>query len=133
MTIAAFIAGLAVVVLIARKALQSGLLLNHGKKFITHNVSFSKLPSGQLRLKARGGLLTDRFNITLPPSDIDLFAFAVGHRPKNKQLDKAGYKVYRLVCVQHAKNEEAIRTTVGDFTLKPNAQSKFEKFTSQLM
>ena len=133
MTIAAFIAGLAVVVLIARKALQGGLLLNHGKKFITHNVSFTRLPSGDLRLKAKGGLLTDRFNITLPPSDIDIPAFAVGHRPKNRQLDKEGYKVYRLVCVQHAKNEGGIRTTVGDFTLKPKAQAKFEKFTSQLV
>ncbi|MCR2745202.1 hypothetical protein [Limnobacter parvus] len=132
MTITAFIAGLAVVVLLGRYALQSGLLLNRGATFITHNLRFSKHASGELRLKARGGLLTDRFSVSLQPNEIDLLAFAVGHRPKNNKLDKAGYKVYRLVCVQPRNDSDALRTAIGDFTLTPSAQVKFERFTSKI-
>lgn len=133
MTIIAITTGLIAALLIGRQILQSGLLLNNGGKFITHNVRFSKLHSGELHLKATGGLLTDKFDIKLHPADIDLMAFAIGHRPMNKSLDKSGYKVYRLVHVQRKGNPELLRTTIGDFTLKPSAQNKFEKFTKQLL
>lgn len=133
MTIIAIAAGLIAALLIGRQVLQSGLLLNNGNKFMTHNVRFKKLPTGELHLKATGGLLTDKFDIKLATSDIDLFAFAVGHRPINKGLDKAGYKVYRLVHVQRKASPEFLRTTIGDFTLKPSAQNKFQRFTSQFV
>lgn len=133
MTIIAIAAGLIVALLIGRQLLQGGLLLNNGDKFMTHNVRFKKLPTGELHLKATGGLLTDKFDIKLHTSDIDLFAFAIGHRPMNKGLDKAGYKVYRLVHVQRKASPEFLRTTIGDFTLKPSAQNKFERFTSQFV
>lgn len=133
MTIIAIITALIVSVSIGRLMLQNGLLLDRGGKFITHNVQFSKLNGGELHLKARGGLLTDRFDIKLHPTDIDLMAFSIGHRPMNKSLDKSGYKVYRLVHVQRKANPELLRTTIGDFTLKPRAQNKFEKFAKQLL
>lgn len=133
MTIIAITSGLIALLLVGRLVLQGGVLLNNGNKFITHNVRFSKLPNGQLRLKATGGLLTDRFDITVHPHEIDLFAFAIGHRPMNKGLDKQGYKVYRLVHIQQKVGAEVIRTTIGDFTLKPSAQNKFSQFTQQFM
>lgn len=131
MTIFAIAAGLILALFVGRYILQGGLLLSNGEKFITHNVHFQKLPDGHLHLKAKGGLLTDKFDIKLHCNDIDLFAFAVGHRPMNKNLDKAGYKVYRLVHVQRKANPELLRTTIGDFTLKPGAQEKFKNFTTQ--
>lgn len=133
MTIIAIITTLIVSVLIGRLVLQNGLLLDGGGKFITHNVQFSKLSDGQLHLKARGGLLTDRFDIKLRPADIDVMAFAIGHRPMNKNLDKSGYKVYRLVHVQRKADPDFVRTTIGDFTLRPSAQKRFERFAKQLL
>lgn len=133
MTIIAIATGLIACLIIARQILQSGLLLNNGVKFMTHNVRFKKQTSGELHLKATGGLLTDKFDIKLHSDDIDLFAFSIGHRPMNKGLDKAGYKVYRLVHVQRKASPEFLRTTIGDFTLKPSAQSKFEQFTQQFV
>lgn len=133
MTIISIATGLIACLIIARQILQSGLLLNNGDKFMTHNVRFKKQASGELHLKATGGLLTDKFDIKLHPNDIDLFAFSIGHRPMNKGLDKAGYKVYRLVHVQRKANPEFLRTTIGDFTLKPSAQSKFAQFTKQFI
>ncbi|BET24785.1 hypothetical protein EV673_3155 [Limnobacter thiooxidans] len=131
MTIFAIAAGLIVAFFVGRHILQGGLLLSNGEKFVTHNLRFQKLADGNLHLKAKGGLLTDKFDIKLHCNDIDMLAFAVGHRPMNKNLDKAGYKVYRLVHIQRKANPELLRTTIGDFTLKPSAQNKFKNFTSQ--
>jgi hypothetical protein len=133
MTIIAIATGLIACLIIARQILQSGVLLDNGNKFMTHNVRFKKQVNGELHLKASGGLLTDKFDIKLHPNDIDLFAFAIGHRPMNKGLDKAGYKVYRLVHVQRKASPELLRTTIGDFTLKPSAQNKFAQFTKQFI
>lgn len=133
MIIIAITTALIVSLLIGRLLLQNGLLLGRGEKFITHNVRFSKLKNGELHLKATGGLLTDKFDIKLHCDDIDLLAFAIGHRPMNKNLDKAGYKVYRLVHVQRKASTELLRTTIGDFTLKPSAQNKFKNFANQYL
>ena len=133
MTIIAIATGLIAALLIFRQVLQGGLLLSNGETFITHNVRFKKLPTGELHLKAKGGLLTDKFDIKLLNSDINHAAFAIGHRPMNKRLDKAGYKVYRLVHVERKASPEGLHTTIGDFTLKPSAQVKFQRFTNQFV
>ena len=133
MTIIATTVGLIAALIIGRLVLQSGVLINNCNKFVTHNLRYSKLPNDQLRLKGTGGLLTDRFDITLNIAEIDRIAFTSGHRPMNKSLDKQGYKVYRVVHIQKKSGAEVRRTIIGDFTLKPSAQNKFEQFTQQLM
>lgn len=118
---------------VGRFVFSRGILLNQGNRFVTHNLSFSMTPSGVLRLKARGGKLTDSFDLSVEPEEIDLLAFSCGHRPMDKRLDKAGYRVYRLIHWQKSAKQNAVKTRIGDFTLHPKAQKRFQEFSSRLM
>ncbi|ELS47242.1 hypothetical protein C789_2979 [Microcystis aeruginosa FACHB-905 = DIANCHI905] len=51
----------------------------------------------------------------------------------DKRLDKAGYRVYRLIHWQKAARQAAVKTRIGDFTLHPEAQKRFQQFSSRLL
>ena len=118
---------------VGKFVLSRGILLNQGKSFFTHNVFFSRLHSGSLRLRARRGVLTDSFDLVVTRDEIDLLAFSCGHRPMDRRLDKAGYRVYRLIHWQNSAKQTALKTRIGDFTLHPKAQKRFQEFSDQLL
>lgn len=117
---------------IYRLQLSRGLLAKKGKAFVTHNFLIELMPDNNVRLRARGGTLTDRFKLIVPLQNLDRNQLLVGQRPRDKNLDAKQLKIYRVATIPNPNDPKARGVVLGDFALTPQAQEKFAKFGQQL-